>query len=102
MKIEANTIKELFNASGKKETDKCELDKIIVETAPELKRHLFSGSSITMIGYSGMTWKNKSDSGIWLSISFAPQKNNISIYVAAQKNVIYINRQYIDVEYNDM
>ena len=85
MKIQANTIEELFTASDEQEADMRALDKLIVKTAPKLKRQLFSGPSITMIGYGEMTWMNKSSSGIWPLISVAPQKGNISIYVAAEK-----------------
>ena len=86
MKVHANTIEELFAASGEQEADIRALDKLIVKTAPKLKRQLFSGSSITMIGYGEMTWMNKSSSGVWPLISVAPQKGNISIYVAAEKD----------------
>lgn len=97
MKAHANTIEELFTASGEQEADMRALDKLIVKTAPKLKRHLFSGPSITMIGYGEMTWMNKSSSGVWPLISVAPQKGNISIYVAAEKDgvplaTIYRNR----------
>jgi len=86
MKVKANTIEELFSASGEQESDLRELDKLIVKTAPELERQLFSGPSITMIGYGEMTWMNKSSSGVWPLISVAPQKGMISIYVAAEKD----------------
>jgi len=86
MKVQANTIEKLFMASGEQEDDLRELDKLIVQTAPGLKRQLFSGPSITMIGYGEMTWMNKSSSGVWPLISVAPQKGNISIYVAAEKD----------------
>ena len=84
MKVKANTIEELFSASREHESDLRELDKLIVKTAPKLKRQLFSGPSITMIGYGEMTWMNKSSSGVWPLISVAPQKGTISIYVAAE------------------
>jgi hypothetical protein len=86
MKVHANTIEELFAASGEQEADLRALDKLIVKTAPNLKRQLFSGPSITMIGYGEMTWMNKSSSGVWPLISVAPQKGNISVYVAAEKD----------------
>ena len=86
MKVQANTIEELFATSGEKEADLRTLDKLIVKTAPQLKRQLFSGPSITMIGYGEMTWMNKSSSGVWPLIGVAPQKGSISIYVAAEKD----------------
>lgn len=86
MKVQANTIEELFSASNEQEADMRALDKLIVNIAPKLKRQLFSGSSITMIGYGEMTWMNKSSSGVWPLISVAPQKGTISIYIAAEKD----------------
>ena len=86
MKVHANSIEELFTAAGEQEADMRSLDKLITQTAPNLKRQLFSGPSITMIGYGEMTWMNKSSSGVWPLISVAPQKGSISIYVAAEKD----------------
>ena len=86
MKVQVNTIEELFTASGEQEADLRQLDKLIVKTGPKLKRQLFSGASITMIGYGEMTWMNKSSSGVWPLIGVAPQRGSISIYVAAEKN----------------
>jgi len=94
MKIEANSIEELFVLSGDKELDLRALDQLIVEAAPELKRQLFTGSSITMIGYGEMDWQHKSSSGVWPLISVAPQKNNISIYVAAEKDGVPLPKIY--------
>ncbi|MCC7117611.1 MAG: DUF1801 domain-containing protein [Anaerolineales bacterium] len=86
MKVSAKTIEEFFLVSGEQENDLRELDRLIVKTAPNLKRQLFSGPSITMLGYGEMTWMNKSSSGVWPLISVAPQKGTISIYVAAEKD----------------
>lgn len=94
MKIDANTIEEFFSLSGEQESDMRALDQLIVETAPGLKRRLFSGPSITMLGYGEMTWMNKSSSGIWPLISLAPQKGNISVYVAAEKDGIPLAQIY--------
>lgn len=86
MKVQANSIEELFSASGEQESDLRALERLIVQTAPALKRQLFRGPSITMIGYGEMTWMNKSSSGVWPLLSVAPQKGSISIYVAAEKD----------------
>jgi hypothetical protein len=94
MKIDANTIEEFFSLSGEQESDMRALDQLIVETAPGLKRRLFSGPSITMLGYGEMTWMNKSSSGIWPLISLAPQKGNISVYVAAEKDGVPLAQIY--------
>lgn len=94
MKIEANTIEELFRASGDQEADLRALDQLIVAAAPDLKRQLFAGPSITMIGYGETTWENKSSSGVWPLISVAPQKSGISIYVAAEKDGVPLVQLY--------
>ena len=86
MKVQANSIEELFSKSGTLESDLRKIDALIVETAPQLIRRLFAGPSITMAGYGEMTWQNKSASGVWPLISVAPQKGSISIYVAAEKD----------------
>ena len=62
------------------------IDRLIVEVAHDLKRQLFAGPSITMIGYGEMTWQSKSSSGVWPLIGMAPQKGAISLYVAAEKD----------------
>lgn len=86
MKLEASTIDEYFEVAGDKGEDLEEIDRIITDTAPELKRQLFSGPSITMIGYGEMTWERPSGSGVWPLIGVAAQKQYISIYVAAVKD----------------
>jgi len=51
MKIQARTIDELIEKSGPHAPALRELDALIVAAAPALERRLFSGPSITMIGY---------------------------------------------------
>ena len=94
MKVNANTIEELFIASGEQESDLRAIDQLIVEAAPDLKRQLFSGPSITMLGYGEMTWESKSSSGVWPLIGVAPQKGNISIYVAAERDGVPLAQIY--------
>ena len=94
MKVDANSIEELFIASGEREADLRAIDQLIVEAAPELKRQLFSGPSITMLGYGEMTWESKSSSGVWPLLGVAPQKGNISIYVAAERDGIPLAQIY--------
>lgn len=96
MKIEASTIEELFVKSGAKEADLRAVDRLIVEAAPQLRRQLFAGPSITMIGYGEMDWQNKSGSGVWPLIGMAPQQNHISLYVAAEKEGVPLAIIYQD------
>lgn len=86
MKLEAGTIEEYFAAAGDREEDLRRVDEVITDTAPELKRQLFSGPSITMIGYGEMSWERPSGSGVWPLIGMAAQKQHISLYVAAVKD----------------
>lgn len=65
MKIIAQSIEELILKSGAQKDLLAKLDEIIVNTAPQLKRQLFAGPSITMIGYGEMPWKRSSSEGIW-------------------------------------
>lgn len=94
MKVQAQTIEELFVKSGEKEADMRAVDQLIVAAAPELKRQLFSGPSITMIGYGEMDWQSKSASGVWPLIGMAPQKDYISLYVAAEKDGVPLATLY--------
>ena len=84
MKINAATIDELIDKSGSRAESLRQLDAVIVATAPQLQRRLFSGPSITMIGYGELIWENMSSSGVWPLIAIAPQKHQISMYVAAE------------------
>ncbi len=86
MKIDAATIDELMEKSGSRADSIRQLDALIVATAPDLQRRLFSGPSITMIGYGELIWENMSSSGVWPLIAVAPQKHQISMYVAAEVN----------------
>ena len=96
MKLEAQSIEELFQKSEEHEELIRLIDKIIIESAPELSRKLFSGSSITMVGYGEMTWKTASADGIWPLISLAPQKNSVNLYIAAEKEEIPLPQYFID------
>lgn len=84
MKIEAKSIDELIEKSGPRADAIRRLDALIVATAPDLQRRLFSGPSITMIGYGELIWQNMSSSGVWPVIAVAPQKHQVSMYVAAE------------------
>lgn len=86
MKLEASSIDEYFAAAGDREDDLRRVDEVISETAPGLKRQLFAGPSITMIGYGEMTWERASGSGVWPLIGMAAQKHYIALYVAAVKD----------------
>lgn len=96
MRLEARTIDEYFEVAGDSGQDLREIDRIITRAAPALKRQLFSGPSITMVGYGEMSWERPSGSGVWPLIGVAAQKQYISIYVAAVKAGETLAEHYSD------
>lgn len=96
MRRQATTIDEYFAVSEDFESDLREVDRIITRTAPDLKRQLFSGPSITMIGYGDMDWERDPGSGAWPLIGMAAQKRHIALYVAASKDGETLATHYAD------
>lgn len=96
MKLEANTIEELFAAAEGRADELREIDQIITAAAPRLKRQLFAGSSITMIGYGEMAWAPASDGTVWPVIGLTAQKRHISMYVAADRDGVPLAEYYTD------
>jgi len=94
-KIQARTIDELIEKSGPHAPALRELDALIVAAAPELERRLFSGPSITMIGYGELVWRNMSSSGVWPVIAVALQKHQVSMYVAAEWGGVPLVQNYV-------
>lgn len=94
MKIEATNIEQLIERSGDQRETMLFLDDFIRKFAPNLERKLFTGPSITMIGYGEMPWKNGSGSGVWPLISMAPQKGSTNLYVAADKEGLPLPQFY--------
>lgn len=86
MKREASTIAGYFDSAEDFGPDLAAIDQLIVANAPELKRQLFSGPSITMVGYGEIDWENNSGSGAWPLIGMAAQKHYIALYVAAVRD----------------
>lgn len=90
MRIDAATIDDLIEQSGPRADALRKLDALIVAAAPQLQRRLFRGRSITMIGYGELAWRNAASSGVWPVIAVAPQKHQISMYVAAERDGVPI------------
>ncbi len=86
MKIAASMIDELIEKSGAHAESLRQMDALVTSAAPTLQRRLFAGPSITMIGYGALMWQSMSSSGAWPVIAIAPQKHQISMYVAAEKD----------------
>jgi hypothetical protein len=87
MKVAADSIEELIVKSPRP-GEMLAIDAFISATAPQLPRRLFSGPSITVIGYGERIWQNMSASGVWPVIAVAPQQHQISGYVAAERHGI--------------
>lgn len=85
VKVAADSIEELI-AKSPRPDEMLAIDAFIRATAPQLPRRLFSGPSITMIGYGETVWQNMSASGVWPVIAVAPQQHQISVYVAAERD----------------
>lgn len=81
MKIQANSVEEFFQASGEKESDLRQVDKIIIDTIPDLQCELKIIPSISMIAY----WTKGTSQDEWPVLALAPQKNYISLYVRGVK-----------------
>lgn len=94
MNVQAETIEELFVKSGNHEELFRSIDQIIQNSAPSLKRQLFSKKSITMIGYGEMPLKEGSDQEVWPLISLAPQKNSVNIYISGEKDGLALPQYY--------
>lgn len=89
MKVDAASIEELI-AKSPRPDDMLAIDDFLTGVVPTLQRRLFSGPSITMIGYGEIVWQNTSSSGAWPLIAVAPQKHQISMYVAAERDGVQL------------
>ncbi len=97
MNKKAKTIEELIDNSGDFKDSLISLDKLITEVLPEIDRKLFSGTSITMLGYGFFDYKDyKGVVYPWPAISIAPQKNYLSLYLMGIKDGKYISEMHAD------
>lgn len=99
MRVEADTINEYFAAAGEREPELREIDKLIREVAPNLKRVLFGGMSGKMIGYGMQAYQTKSmkEPGEWPLIALANQKNHMSLYLSCvEESGQYIAERHAD------
>lgn len=94
MKIEANSIEELFSKSIHKDLLE-ELDKFITSEFPTLPRALFTSDSINLVSYGVVSYKDSHKREVkWPLVGLAPQKNNVSIYFSGEKNGSYVLDSY--------
>jgi hypothetical protein len=95
MRIEAKNIDELIDKSGSFKKSFIMLDRLIMEVLPGIDRKLFTGTSITMLGYGFFNYKDyKGVVSPWPAISIAPQKNYLSLYLMGIKDDKYISEMH--------
>lgn len=83
MNIPAATIEELIEQSNQSEVFR-QIDDWMQKTFPELERRLIKSPTITLAAYGRLS--HISENEIYSAlISMAPQKNNLSLYVAGEK-----------------
>ncbi len=85
--MEADSIEDLIARSPRPD-DMLAIDEFISGVVPELPRRLFTGPSITMIGYGELVWQTMSSASLWPVIAVAPQAHQISVYVAAERDSV--------------
>lgn len=88
----ANNIEDYFK-SAEPERAKIlhTIDKLIKETAPNLKPHF----AYNMLGYGSFPYVNyKKENITWPVIALANQKNYLSLYVCAVKDGEYLAEKY--------
>jgi hypothetical protein len=97
-KVEAPTLNEYFNWDPTRKPCLVWMDKLIRQTAPDLKRWFYKGSQanepgmrMKLIGYGSFFYSVRSGERVkWPIIGLALQKNYISVYLSVsnlQNNV---------------
>ena len=102
-KVEVNNLEEYINFDSLRKSDLKKLDRLIVKSAPSLKRFFHKGTPVgeigmrfKMIGYGKTIHTVKSgQSTIWPVIGVALQKNYISVYFAVNQRKSSIVDAYI-------
>lgn len=98
MKVEAKTIDEYFSKADEREAWLRTIDKLIQKNAPNLKRELFTGMKMSMVGYGVFHYKYASGrEGDWPIVALANQKNYVSVYVCCVTG----DGQYMAEKYKD-
>jgi len=93
LRVTADSLQTYLDFDPKRKHDLVNLDKLIREAAPALKRYFHKGTPegkagmrMTMIGYGKFRYAIKSGEAVeWPVIGVALQKNYISVYVAVTK-----------------
>ncbi len=97
MKISATSIDDYLSKTESFEADLREVDKIIVEHAPHLKRQLFSGmGGGEALAYGLISYQSKSmkQPGTWPLLALAGQKNYMALYACAVVDGQYVGEKY--------
>lgn len=94
MRVNVKTVNEYINHDSKRTIDLQNLDKLI-QQATGLKPQMFDSKSYSGVAYQIFPYKYASGrEGIWPLISFAAQKNYISLYVIATRDNQYLAELY--------
>lgn len=84
MKIIATDFESFFINSGIYQDDLRKFDNFMKPFFQNHEIKIYSGKSITMIGYGEVKYKTNNETGVWPIIGVAPQKHGISLYIAAK------------------
>lgn len=84
MRIEASSVEDYLSKTGDYEPQLHQLDELIQENAPNLKRDFLNTKSTTMIAYGMMPYETRTP-GIteWPLVALAAQKNYMALYICA-------------------
>jgi len=93
-KVQASSLAGYFDFDPDRKAELKELDRLILKSAPGLKRHFHAGTPagepgmrFKMIGYGRFRYAAKSGRFVsWPVIGVALQKNYISVYVSVTRN----------------
>ena len=97
MKVEADSISELFKKSGKYEEILRAIDSVASAIDSRITPKLYKMDSMNFVGYAPVKYiANDSFGGVWPSISIAPQKNNANLYISAYRDNRNILQDYSD------
>ncbi len=95
MKVEANSIEQLIDNSSY--SNLIMQLKDIIEDNFDFKPVFVDTSSINMIGYCFINYKNSTyKDNLWPIISIAPQKNYVALYIFLMHDNKYFLEQYED------
>lgn len=96
MRIIATSIDEYLLKSGEYEPELRELDELIQQHAPALKREFFDSGTFSAVGYGVIPYQSKTmkQPGKWPILALTAQKNYMALYACALIDGEYIAEIY--------